>query len=156
MPTPTPTAEAPVAIDVDVDAGAFGDESAGGVTFGVADGNVNCQIIDVKGGLQWGCAVHSGTTWTWDETQFADSCAAEGGCRNGLVVRNGEAPQPRRNTDAAFGGMQSPHALAANERITVQSVSCFAEGDGVRCEDAASGHGFVLSATTIMVTSASW
>ena len=145
----TPIPAAPAVNDVDP--AAFADEIAGGVTFGVADGDVNCQIIEVNGELQWGCAVHSRPTWTWDETQFAEYCASldDGGCRNGLVVRGDEAPQPRRNTDVAFGGMQSPNALATNERLTIESVSCTPEGDGVLCEDARSGHGFTLSAADI-------
>ena len=124
---------------------------AGGLTFGAAAGDVNCQIVNSEVGLKWGCAVLSWPTWTWEETSFAEYCAqlVEVGCRNGLVVTGDASPMPQRHTDVSFGGMESPHVLAPNERITVDAVSWTPEGDGVRCEDSASGHGFVLSAAAL-------
>lgn len=151
-PAPTPTSE--VAAPVEVDPALYTDEYVSGVSFGVADGQVNCQITeswDDPEVAAWGCAVHLGQTWLWEDTAFAEYCAQfeEGGCRNGLVVRGADAPTPRRNTDSDFGGFPAAHILADGERITVGAVSCEPAGDGVRCEDHSSGHGFELSAATI-------
>ena len=66
-----------------------------------------------------------------------------------LVVRGADAPTPRRNTDSDFGGFPASHRLVEGERITVGTVSCEPVGDGVRCEDASSGHGFALSVAAI-------
>lgn len=149
-PTPTPEAAAPV----EVDPALYTDEYVPGVNFGVADGQVNCQITEAWDDPTipaWGCAVHLGQTWRWEDTVFAEYCAQfeEMGCRNGLVVRGTEPATPRRNTDADFGGYSPTHLLADGERITVGAVSCEPAGEGVRCEDASSGHGFELSVATI-------
>ena len=149
-PSPTPAAAAPVEVDPTI----YTDEYVPGVNFGVAGGQVNCQINEAWGGpavAAWGCAVFQGQTWRWEDTAFAQYCAQfeEGGCRNGLVVRGSEPPTPRRNTDADFGGYPATHLLAAGERITVGTVSCEPLGDGVYCEDTSSGHGFELSPAMI-------
>jgi hypothetical protein len=151
-PTPTPTPEA--ATPVEVDPALYTDEYAPGVNFGVADGQVNCQITeswDDPTVMAWGCAVNVGQTWRWEDTAFAEYCAQfeESGCRNGLIIRGADTATPRRNTDADFGGYPTSHLLADGERITVGTVSCEPAGDGVRCEDGSSGHGFELSASTI-------
>ncbi|MDQ0892821.1 hypothetical protein [Agromyces ramosus] len=123
------------------------------MSFGVADGAVNCQITassDDPSIAAWGCAVLS-QTWRWEDTEFAEYCAQfeEFGCRNGLVVRGPDSATPRRNTDSDFGGYPATHLLADGERITVDTVSCEPAGEGVRCEDDSSGHGFELSAAAI-------
>lgn len=155
-PTPTPTLAPTPAYDepVEVDPALYTDEYVPGVNFGVADGQVNCQITETGDDpdiAAWGCAVHLGQTWQWEDTSFAEYCAQfeEGGCRNGLVVRGTDTATPRRNTDSDFGGYPASHLLADGERITVDTVSCEPAGDGVRCEDSSSGHGFELSAATI-------
>ncbi|MFB6611836.1 hypothetical protein ACFCVO_16025 [Agromyces sp. NPDC056379] len=151
---PVPTAEAPAPIEVDP--ALYVDEYVPGVVFGVGSGAVNCQIQEPSGDpavAAWGCAVGEAKTWQWEDTSFADYCAELEseviGCRDGLVVRGAEAPIPRRNTDADFGGFTASHVLAAGERITVGDVSCEPVDDGVRCADTASGHGFALSAAAI-------
>ncbi|MFC9560551.1 hypothetical protein [Agromyces sp. NPDC056965] len=151
-PSPTPEPSAPI----EVDPALYVDEYVPGVVFGVGSGAVNCQIQEPSGDpavAAWGCAVGEAKTWQWEDTSFADFCAeleSEAiGCRDGLVVRGAEAPTPRRNTDADFGGFTASHVLAAGERITVGDVSCEPVDDGVRCEDSASGHGFALSASAI-------
>lgn len=151
-PVPTPTPE--VATPVEVDPALYTDEYVAGVSFGVADGQVNCHITESwedPNIAAWGCAVHLGQTWRWEDTAFAEYCAQfeEFGCRSGLVVRGADAPTPRRNTDSDFGGFPASHILADGERITVGAVSCEPAGDGVRCEDHSSGHGFELSVATI-------
>ena len=154
-PTPTPSATPePEPLPIEVDPALFTEEYLDGVVFGVADGRVNCVIHeawDAPDVMAWGCAVDQGQTWTWEETSFAEYCAqfAEFGCRNGLAVIGAAAPEPRRNTDADFGGYPASHVLAQGEQITVGSVSCRPDSDGVRCTDAASGHGFALSASSI-------
>lgn len=153
-PTPSPSPEP--AAPIEVDPALYTDQSVSGVVFGVGTGDVNCQIRDAwddPAVPRWGCAVHVIPTWQWEDTEFAEFCepleSAEVGCRGGLVVRGEEAPTPRRNTDADFGGMQASHVLAAGERITVGDVSCEPVGDAMRCEDASSGHGFTLSVAAI-------
>lgn len=154
-PTPTPSATpTPTPEPNEVDPALFTDEYVDGVVFGVADGQVNCGIRDgweSPETMAWGCAVDHGQAWTWEETSFAEYCAqfTEFPCRNGLAVIGDAAPEPRRNTDADFGGYTASRLLANGEQITVGSVSCRPDGDGVRCADAASGHGFVLSASSI-------
>lgn len=150
----SPTTE-PVA-PIEVDPALYVDEYVPGIVFGVGSGAVNCQIQEPSGDpavTAWGCAVSGAKAWQWEDTAFADFCAeldSEAvGCRDGLVVRGAEAPIPRRNTDVDFGGFPASHVLAAGERITVGDVSCEPVGDGVRCEDASSGHGFALSAAAI-------
>ncbi|MBM7831294.1 hypothetical protein JOE59_001999 [Agromyces cerinus] len=150
---PTPEPAAPVEVDPSL----YLEEYVPGVVFGVGSGAVNCQLQEPSGDpavVAWGCAVFLDQEWQWEDTAFAEYCAQleeleELGCRNGLVVHGEEAPAPRRNTDADFGGVQASHVLAAGERITVGDVSCEPVGDGVRCEDVSSGHGFTLSVAAI-------
>ena len=150
--SPTPEPVAPI----EVDPALYVDEYVPGIVFGVGSGAVNCQIQEPSGDpavAAWGCAVGDGRTWEWEDTAFAEECAqleSEAiGCRDGLVVRGADAPTPRRNTDSDFGGFPASHRLVEGERITVGSVSCEPVGDGVRCEDASSGHGFALSVAAI-------
>lgn len=156
-PSPEPVEPAEPVEPVEVDPARYTDEYGHGTTFGVGSGTVNCQITsdsEFPDEAAWGCAVSLGQTWRWEDTSFAEYCAQleEIGCRNGLVVRGDDAPTPRRNTDAAFGGMRAAHILAEGERITVGTVSCQpTTDDGVRCEDATSGQGFELSPTAIVV-----
>jgi len=151
---PTPAAEsAPptIASTTDVDPTDFTSEVVAGYVFSAGD--ADCQIQPGGSGTDpsFGCAIGTGQHWAWEDTEFADECAArtEFGCRNGLVVRGSASPEPRLNTDADFGGYHPEVELAPTERIVVDSVACERDGAGVRCGNSESGHGFTLSATSI-------
>jgi len=156
-PTPDPaqfTAMDPALFSL---AGGAGD-SVGGwdsvdVNFMSPSGNLGCAILGPEHKYLWGCVIAE-KNWTFESDTPDDYCFdAQTSCGWGIEVDGDELPHPRYRGDPGFpGGIQvyNPgmgviRALQYGEMVTFGNVSCFSQDTGVTCENAVSGHGFVIS-----------
>ncbi len=160
-PTPTPTAPAFEAVDPslffvdqmpDPPWGSWGSQD---VNFAAPEGGIGCSILGEVHGYLWGCAIDDTKTWEFPRDDPADYCYdAQVPCGWGIEVTGAELPHPRYRGDPGFPGAFATydsnhpiHVLELGQSVTFGDVTCYSEETGIRCENAASGHGFVISHT---------
>jgi hypothetical protein len=144
--TPTPTT---VAVDptryATVDQ--IGDTIAG-VDFDSADRNLHCGIYDPYGSNGTFTAPFSGCVP--DHYDFVFPGDSPIGPPNSVFLEGSAAATITTTTDVEFPGQdpqRNPNiaVLAPGSSLTWSSVKCTAIDDGIRCDDASSGHGFFVS-----------
>lgn len=119
------------------------------VNFASPSGNLGCGILGAEHDYLWGCAIDE-KDWTFPTESPDDYCYdAMVPCGWGIEVTGGEQPHPRYRGDpgfpGAFGPEQGIRVLQFGESVTFGDVTCFSEEIGITCENAVSGHGFVIS-----------
>jgi hypothetical protein len=148
-PTPTPTPTEPefeamdpslFFVDQLTDA-MWGSWSTQDVNFAAPGGGIGCAILGEPHQFLWGCAIDDSKTYD-----------AQVPCGWGIEASGGELPHPRYRGDPGFPGAfassssdQPIRVLEVGQSVTFGDVTCYSEERGIRCENAASGHGFVIS-----------
>lgn len=161
-PTPGPTPDPAAFIAVDpseffVDGStlpaAFGGWDTSDVNFLSPSRNLGCAILGPEKGSLWGCAI-SEHSWEFEKDSSDDYCYdSQVPCGSGIEASGEEPTHPRKRSDPGY-----PAAMALNmddegsirvlqygESVTFNGVTCYSEETGVTCENAASGHGFVIA-----------
>ena len=133
------------------------DDDWRGVHFVSPDGNEGCAILGADApepGL-WGCALVA-QDWSFPRADPADYCYdTQVPCGYGIEVTGADVPHPRRRGDPGFPaavtmfdpGSPQPSTLAIGHSVTYGDVACVSATEGIRCDHAASGHGFTVSKT---------
>lgn len=160
-PTPDPTPEEPqfTAVDptlffVSGPSDTWGSWDTDDVNFVSADGNLGCAILGAEKDFRWGCKIGT-KTWEFSSASPDDFCFdSQVVCGQGIEVEGSGLPHPWQRSDPGFpatfgmdGFTDIIRTLNVGESVTFADVTCFAEEVDVRCENAVSGHGFVISET---------
>ena len=159
--TPTAEPDAAEADFVDVDPALFfvsgqsdvwGEWATDDVNFVSPDGNIACGILGAEKDFRWGCKIRT-KTWEFSSNSPDDFCfESQVSCGQGIEVEGTALPHPWRRSDPGFPATfaldeltDAIQVLNTGEAVTFGDVTCFSEESVVRCENAVSGHGFVIS-----------
>jgi len=159
--TTTPEPEQPqfVAVDptlffLDSIPESWGSWDSQDVNFVSPDGNLGCAILGADNSLRWGCKIGE-KAWEFPSASAEDFCFdAQVSCGQGIEAAGTELPHPWFRSDPGFPAtfaIGQPNdvirVLNTGESVTFGDVTCYSEETDIRCENAASGHGFVISET---------
>ena len=124
------------------------------VNFASPSGNIGCAILGDRlyDPFLWGCAIGE-KDWNFPTDSPDDYCyEAEVPCGGGIEVDGNGLPHPRYRGDPGFPGalasgpMDVPiRVLEYGQSVTFGDVTCYSEEVGITCDNAVSGHGFVIA-----------
>lgn len=149
-PSSAPAPAQPVPTVIPVDAALFATQEMGqGVVFTSPSGDVRCGIVTSDAEHLWGCRIDE-KEWEFPSEDPADYCYdAQVPCGWGIEATGSGETHPRKRGDVAFESeyrVDTP-ALEHGTSIEYGGVTCVSEPEGITCENAASGHGFTISAS---------